>query len=129
MPEQVAGLVLVGPTFPPRLRRWTPLVIQTIRTALHEPLTELPAVLPEWVRGRSRILTLLRSAMHDRPEDALGRLPCPLLVLRGRRDGVSPQDWAEQLAERGRALTLPGAHNIPYTHPELMSAAIEGLLT
>lgn len=129
VPDQVAGLVLVGPTFPPRLRRWAPLITQTVRTALREPPKELPTVLPEWVRGRSRILTLLRSAMADQPEHAVPHLTCPLLVLRGRHDAVSPEDWAELLAARGRKVTLPGAHNIPFTHPELMSAAIQGLLT
>jgi pimeloyl-ACP methyl ester carboxylesterase len=50
-----------------------------------------------------------------------------VLVLRGEADGLCPAEWARSLARgarRGRALQLPGAHNVPYTHPGVLSAVL-----
>jgi hypothetical protein len=40
---------------------------------------------------------------------------------------LCPADWARSLAagaQDGRALQLPGAHNVPYTHPALLSSVL-----
>ncbi len=129
VPERVAGLVLAGPTFPPQARTWGALAIRVARTARHERFAEVPAVWPEYVRSHGRFLSLLRSGMADRPEDAVTGVTCPLLVLRGEHDAVSPGEWAQRLAgSGGRCLTLPGAHNFPFTHPDATSEAVRGLL-
>lgn len=128
-PDLVTGLVAAGITFPPELRRLLPLAAAAARTAVHESPGELPAVLPCYLRGAARMPVLLRTAMDDRPEEALRRLRRPLLVLRGRHDRLSPQPWAEQLARSapvGRCVVLPGAHNTPWTHPAETSAALRG---
>jgi len=41
---------------------------------------------------------------------------------------VSPLEWAQRLAAPSSALTLPGAHNFVFNHPEAASEAIRGLL-
>lgn len=124
VPELVSGLVLVGPTFPPEARTWWPLLGRAARTVVHERTGELPAVLPDYVRSRGRVLTLLRTALHDRPEDVAGRVPCPRLVLRGRHDHLATEAWTRSL---GPARTLPGAHNVPFTHPDAVAAEVEPL--
>jgi pimeloyl-ACP methyl ester carboxylesterase len=124
-PEKVAALVLSGVTFPPAARRVLPLLARTARTLVHEQPGELAAVLPEYLRGRGRLLQLLRTALADRPEDAVGGLPVPPLVVRGRQDRLCDQAWAERLAAAGggRVVVVPGAHNSVTTHPLETAAA------
>lgn len=130
VPDRVAGLVLAGPTFPPQARSWGALAVRVARTARHERLGELAAVWPEYVRSHGRFLSLLRTGMADRPEDRIAGVTCPLLVLRGQYDAVSPAAWAQRLAgSDDRCLTLPGAHNFPFTHPGDTSEAVRTLLS
>jgi pimeloyl-ACP methyl ester carboxylesterase len=126
-PQAVAQLVLAGATFPPRSRSWGALVRATARTVVHERPGELPAVLPYYLRGRHGLLDLLRTALVDRPEDAVAAVEPPVLVLRGQQDRLSPQDWAADLAARaprGRLAVLPGAHNFVWTAPDAASRVL-----
>jgi pimeloyl-ACP methyl ester carboxylesterase len=130
-PHRVAGLALAGATFPPEARRLRPLAARVARTLPHERLAELPAVLPEYVRGNRRLARLLVTALRDRPEDHAPRWSGPLLVLRGQHDAVCSRDWAQDLAAaapRGRCVTVPGAHNFPFTQPGPASAALQQAL-
>jgi pimeloyl-ACP methyl ester carboxylesterase len=124
-PQEVAGLVLSGVTFPPAARRVLPLVARTARTLLHEHPRELLAVLPEYLRGRRRLLQLLWTALADRPEDLVGGLAVAPLVVRGRHDRLCDQEWARRLAGAGggRVVVVPGAHNGVTTHPLETAAA------
>lgn len=124
VPDRVAGLCLAGPTFPSQARRWRGLARATIRTARHEPLRLVTATFPEYLRGRGRVLTLLRTAMADRPEKAIERVGCPVFVARGEHDHVCPRPWAASLAaaaSEGHTAMLPGAHNFTFTHPAAAS--------
>ena len=126
-PAAVRLLVLAGATFDPAARSVRVLVRRVLYTVRHEQPGELPAVLPYYLRGVRGIPVLLRSSLADRPEDRIARVPCPVLVLRGEHDALCPVDWARALAagaQDGRALQLPGAHNVPYTHPEVLSAVL-----
>ena len=127
-PAGVAVLVAAGITFPPAARSLRPLALRVARTLPHEALGEVPAVLPYYLRGARRLPQLLRSALHDRPEQLVPHLRVPLLVLRGQSDHLCPQGWAEQLAARapdGRLAVLPGGHNAPYTFPQQTSDALQ----
>jgi pimeloyl-ACP methyl ester carboxylesterase len=126
-PDDVLGLVMAGATFPPEARRLPALLRQVAATAPHELPGEVPAVLPYYLRGARGLPALLRSALADRPEDAVPGLGVPLVVLRGRRDGVCPALWAQALAAAapsGRVRVVPGAHNAPYSEPALTAAAL-----
>lgn len=123
-PERVAALALLGPTFPPEARRWLPLAARVARTLVHERPGEALAVAPYYWRSRGRVLTLLRTAMGDTPEDVVDGLRCPCLVVRGRHDHLAPEQWARRL---GTTITVPGAHNTPFTHPHAVAAAMERL--
>lgn len=119
-PHRVAALVLVGVTFDPPVRRHPARLVPRLRTYLHERPRELLLTVPDFVRGGGRVVEYLRSALQDRPEDRVGALPFPLLVLRGQRDTLCPVPWARRLADTapdGATVTLPGSHNVPYTHP------------
>ena len=126
-PQQVARLVLAGTTFPPDARRPGRLVGRVARTLPHEQLGELPAVLPYYRRGLRGLPALLSSSLADAPDASVGALAPPLLVLGGELDRLSPARWSAALAGRapdGRMQVLPGAHNFPFTAPELTSSVL-----
>jgi pimeloyl-ACP methyl ester carboxylesterase len=127
-PERVRSLVLMGPTFPPELRRPSGLLGALPRTLAHESPGELAVTVPYYARGGTRdLLRYVRSALHDAPERVIGRVTCPTLVLRGVHDAFAPRTWVRHLAAtapRGRSMTVPGAHNFPYQHGGLTSALI-----
>lgn len=130
VPESVQHLVLAGTTFRPETRRPWPLVRAVLRTLPYEQLGQVPAVLPYYARGRHGLPALVRTALADAPERAVAGLARPLLVLRGQDDRLCGQAWATQLAElgRGRAQSLPGAHNSPWTFPELNARVLRDLV-
>jgi pimeloyl-ACP methyl ester carboxylesterase len=128
-PGRVRALVLVGPTFEPASRRARSLVARSVTNATRERPRELRYALPDYVRGGRRLAELVRDALRDRPEDAVGSVECPVVVVRGARDPFCSQAWAQRLAAtapRGGVRTLPGAHNIPYTCPGALSLVIAG---
>ena len=126
-PGRVDRLVLAGVTFAPQTRRTGPLARRVLRTLPHEQTGQVPAVLPYYRRGLRRLPALLASSLADAPDTTVEALIPPLLVLRGEHDRLCSADWAAQLAARapdGRAHTLPGAHNFPWTVPELTSQVL-----
>ncbi|HVM26990.1 MAG TPA: alpha/beta hydrolase [Mycobacteriales bacterium] len=131
-PDLVAALVLSGSVFPPAARTLRGLLPRLLRTLVHESPRELPAVLPEYLRGRRRMLELLASALQDRPEDVVPQVHVPMVVVRGRHDHLCDDAWARQLADaapRGRVLVVPGAHNTVSTHPAATAAAWRSALS
>jgi pimeloyl-ACP methyl ester carboxylesterase len=126
-PAAVRLLVLGGMTFDPAARSPAVLARRVRETVVHEHPGEVAAVLPYYLRGARGLPALLRSALADRPEDRIAAVRSPVLVLRGQHDALCPADWARSLAagtQDGRALQLPGAHNVPYTHPALLSSVL-----
>ena len=69
--------------------------------------------------------------VDDRLEDVLPRLSCPMFVVRGERDRLVSQRWAEQLARLGRApqpMVVPGwGHAVHYDDPDTIAALIVAL--
>ncbi|MET9505823.1 alpha/beta hydrolase [Streptomyces sp. NPDC006622] len=123
VPERVRALVLLGPTFPPDLRRVRPLVSAFVRTAVRESPSVVPAVLPSYLKaGPRRLANCVRSAQADAPEDVLPAVTCPVTVVAGHDDALCPAEWVRLLAcrtGRGRALVVPGAHAFPHRHPAM----------
>jgi pimeloyl-ACP methyl ester carboxylesterase len=132
-PGRVAGLVLVGPTTDPRAAAWPALAARWLRTAAWERPGQIPLLVRDYtLTGLVRMARAMDAARHHRIEDALGRVRCPVLVVRGRHDRIAPADWTAALAARashGRAVTLPvGAHMVPITHPAALAGAVEPFL-
>jgi pimeloyl-ACP methyl ester carboxylesterase len=119
-PARVAALVLVGITFTPDVRANNLRLVPQLRTYLHERPRELLVTAPDFARGRGRVMRYIQEALGDEPEAHLAAVTCPVVLLRGRRDALCPEPFAHALAARagdGVAVTLPGSHNVPYTHP------------
>jgi pimeloyl-ACP methyl ester carboxylesterase len=61
-------------------------------------------------------------------ERQLPRVAAPVLVVRGTRDRIVPQAWAERAARllpRGRLAVIPGAaHAVNFSYPREFKAAM-----
>ena len=130
---RVRGVLLLGPTTDPRLRRFPVLVARWLRTAVHESLWQVPLVLAQWLRiGPGAMAALWRATAPDRIDDRLAQVAVPVLVVRGTRDALCPHDWAAHLAARaprGRLVELLGAaHMTVHTHAEDVAGLLAGLL-
>lgn len=126
---RVVAVVLLGPTTDPRLLRLRGLVPAWLRTAVREPLREVPRILAQWLRTGPRAMrSLWRQAAPDRTDLRLARVPVPVAVVRGSRDALCPADWAAGLAgaaPRGQLVELPGAaHMTPQTRPAEVAALL-----
>jgi pimeloyl-ACP methyl ester carboxylesterase len=132
-PEKVASLVLVAPTIDPHARSFLRQSARLARDGLREPPGLWLIVAVDYatfaLRGQ---LPLVRTMLADRIEERLPRMTAPALVVRGGRDPVVPQRWAEEAAAllpNGRLLVLPSAtHAANYTAPSELAAAVENLV-
>jgi pimeloyl-ACP methyl ester carboxylesterase len=126
---RVVALVLLGPTTDPRLRRPGGLVTAWLRTAVREPVPQMPRIVAQWLRTGPRAMRALwRRAAPDRIEERLPRVAVPITVVRGDRDALCSAQFAAALAAaapRGRLVELPGAaHMTPTTHPAEVAVVI-----
>jgi pimeloyl-ACP methyl ester carboxylesterase len=116
-PELVERAVLQGPTMDPHGRSVSR---QAARFLLDVP-RESPSLLGIELRdylaaGTRRGWSTLRYALEDRIEENLPRMQTPTLVVRGSRDPICPQRWAEEIVQilpKGRLVVLPGAAHAP----------------
>lgn len=120
-PERVASLVLAGPTVDPRARSfarqfWRWLVNFSRELPDSDTLRDYKAA------GLRRILLTLCFALQDRIEEKLPYIQAETLVVRGERDPVVPQRWAEEatrLLPAGRLAVIPGAAHFVAQHAPL----------
>jgi 2-hydroxy-6-oxonona-2,4-dienedioate hydrolase len=136
-PELIARAVLQGPTMDPRARTAPR---QLVRWALNSPFEptgawmSLGSVVRQDYRDASirRVLATFRHALADRIESKLPRLQAPTLVVRGARDPIVPQRWAEEAARllpRGRLVVVPGAaHTMCFTSADELARVVHPFL-
>jgi pimeloyl-ACP methyl ester carboxylesterase len=122
-PDRVVGLVLVGPTQDPRAAAWPRLAGRWIANAVHETPRQVPFVVPQYRRTTVRsMLRTMDTARHDRIDETLAAVRCPVLVVRGAHDRIAPEDWCRALAP---SVTLPrGAHMVPITDGDLLAGEV-----
>ena len=130
--HRIEGVVLLGPTTDPRLRRLPVLAWRWLRTAVREPWWQVSLILAQWWRtGPRSMVRLWRTAAPDRIDRRLRDLDVPVTVVRGTRDALCPRDWAGQLAAAcplGRLIEIPGAaHMTVQTHPDRVAAIIQAV--
>lgn len=125
-PDYVERLVLVGPTLDPTGRPWLRLAWRWWLDSLREPVSLRLSELQDYIRLRPvpAICTLL-FMRNDRIEEKLPQVRAPTLVVRGARDPIVTQGWAEEvtrLLPDGRLAVIPGA-----PHALHFSASLEML--
>jgi pimeloyl-ACP methyl ester carboxylesterase len=129
---RVCAVVLLGPTTDPRLRSIVGIVRQWLRTAIAEPLRQVPLIVAQWWRTGPRAMAALwRNAAPDRTDRRVRDVPVPVVVVRGTRDRLCSHDWAGRVAAaapRGRLVEISGAaHMTVQTHPDEVAAIIRSL--
>lgn len=127
-PGSLSRAIFIGPTIDPGAH--TP-ARQAWRLALDVPRERpslwLVELLDLWKMGPQCALRILKIMLGDHIEEKLPHIQVPVLILRGSRDPICPQAWAERAAEllpRGELAVLPGAgHAANYSDPLLVVAA------
>jgi 2-hydroxy-6-oxonona-2,4-dienedioate hydrolase len=128
-PQLASHTVLVGPTIDPDARTAGRQIWRWLANGRSESPAQLPITLRDyWDAGILRLIATFRYALADRIEDNLPAIGVPTLVVRGARDRVVSQPWAEQvtrLLPRGRLVVVPGAaHTVNFTHPRELSEVV-----
>ena len=134
-PELVERVVLVSPTVDSRartvFRSFARLLLDVPR---ERPSLLLIALLDYLQAGLGRTAQTFGYAIQDPIEERLPRLAQPALVVRGGRDPIVPQPWAEEVAAllpAGRLIVIPGApHGVNHHSPaELAQLVLDFLET
>ncbi len=121
-PDYLAAAVLQGPTVDPQARTWPQQMVRWMIDSSREPPSQfLIMVRDYWVCGLQRVIRTFQYSLQDRIEAKLPNVQVPTLVVRGSRDPIVPQRWAEEatnLLPHGRLIVIPGAaHTINYAAP------------
>lgn len=122
-PERVRRLVLQGPSIDPRARSVSRQVGRWLVSGLFERKSEVGVLLRDFLDlGPRRLAGMVRIGLRDQIEAKLPHIAAPTLVIRGSRDAIVPQRWAEEatrLLPHGRLVVVEGAaHTINYSQPE-----------
>jgi 2-hydroxy-6-oxonona-2,4-dienedioate hydrolase len=121
-PGRVLALVLLGPTVDPGSRGLAPQLLRWLANSPYEPPSLAPVVLRDYLDcGLRRVAVTVVHCLRDRIEDKLPRVTEPTLVVRGERDRLVSQEWAERAARLlpdGRLVVIPGrAHTLNFNAP------------
>lgn len=97
-PELVRYTVLVGATTDPAARSTLRQILRGSVDMLREPIRYWPRLVYDYlVTGPIRTIVTLHHAVADPIADKLPHVTAPTLVVRGSRDPISPQRWAEEM--------------------------------
>jgi pimeloyl-ACP methyl ester carboxylesterase len=130
-PDLVGGLVLMGATWDPASPTIAGQLWRLANGSYREPPSLLPVLAADYLRwGPRRILRTARSMLRHPMTVRLAEVAQPVLVLRGERDSICGEGWAETAASAsgGRLVVVPGAaHAVQWSHPRVVAQLIEEL--
>lgn len=132
-PERVEKLVLTGLTVDPYARS---AFYQFMRLLVDGPRERIslgfPLLIDIFAGGPYRALQTGRYALIDPIQEKLTHIQAPTLVVRGERDSVVSQRWAEEataLLPDGRLSVLPGApHAVTFSAADALMDAVQTFL-
>ena len=121
-PERIDRAVLIGPTMDSQARTMRQQFWRLVRDSVREPFSQPFVVLIDYLKtGLRRTLVTLRYALDDPLEEKLPQVRVPMLVTRGGRDPIVPQQWVEEVARLlplARVVVFPEeAHTVNYSDP------------
>lgn len=107
-PTRVRGLVLIGLSLDPAARRPWRQLGRFLLAAIFEPPRLWAIAVRDYLRTGIRFTwRTLRRAISDPIEQVFPHVRCPVLLLRGTRDPLSPPTWNDAAAR-----SLPHAHHV-----------------
>ncbi len=131
-PGRVDRLVLQGLTVDPEARSARAQLIRLVRNTPYEAPSLGRLTIRDYRRaGLMRALKVARFALADRVEDKLPAITAPTLLVRGDKDPLMPEVWAERardLLPDARLTVIAGGHAVHYTAPYRMMGAIAAFL-
>jgi len=132
-PDQIDRLVLQGPTIDRAARSLWRQICRLVRNSARESPGLGRIMLQDYASaGVRRIRATISMALEDRIEEKLPQIKAPTLVVRGEKDPLVPQPWAEEvtrLLPRGELKVLPKVgHTIDYTAPREFVAVMNPFL-
>jgi 2-hydroxy-6-oxonona-2,4-dienedioate hydrolase len=121
-PERIDRLILIGPTVDPAARALGRELPRLLEDGAAERLSLILLVARAYSRDLRRLHEEMDAVLADRIEEKLPRITAPSLVVRGERDAVAPQAWAEEVASLLGAeavRVIPGKGHAPnYSAPD-----------
>lgn len=132
-PDLVDRLALISPTVEPSERTIAKQLARLVLDAPREPWSLLGLLAGDYLKaGLSALLDIGRVAIRDRVEEKLPSIAAPTLVVRGSRDPLVPERWAEEIVRllpHGELVVIPGGtHAVQYESPEAVAAALQAFL-
>lgn len=132
-PSRTGRLVFQGPTIDRTARTLWRQIVRSIRNSPREPRSlGWISLLDYKSAGLRRAWATIKLALEDRIEDKLPHIRVPTLVVRGEKDPIVPQSWAEELTgllQKGELCVIPGAaHTLNYSAPAEFVAVIRRFL-
>jgi 2-hydroxy-6-oxonona-2,4-dienedioate hydrolase len=128
-PEMTQGAILVSPTMDPDIS-WPTFLLRGLCDLAYEPDVIVRLMAYGSVHATPwRILRTLQHALDDQCETIYPAIQAPTLVVRGERDPVSSQRWAERVAsmspQRRPLRLLPGrTHSVNVNAPRALLGAL-----
>lgn len=132
-PERVHRLVLVScPPDPSAPKAWQNL-LRLARDATMEPFEVILQSAQDYVRViPSSMWRTLKKALRADAQDVARRIPVPTLVVRGERDPVITQEWAEQMTalipDSELRIVTGGTHGVQGQSPDRLGEIIRDFL-
>lgn len=117
-PERVERAILQGPTTPREERSW---FWQFVRWRQNPNPNMAPIARADYrAAGYRRVLKTFQYSIEHDLDAQLPKINAPVLVVRGSRDPICRQGWAQEVAHRlpeGRLVVIPGVHHtLVFTH-------------
>jgi 2-hydroxy-6-oxonona-2,4-dienedioate hydrolase len=133
-PERITHAVLVGPTMDPKARSIHQAALRLVLDMPCEPLLFLPVLVREYLAaGPRRTIRTLQYAFADRMEEHLPRVQTPTLIVRGARDPIVRQEWAEEVHRRlsdSQLVVVRGAgHAVNFNSPDKLVRTVRSFLS
>lgn len=129
----IDSAVLQGPTVDPAARTARQQLWRWFVNGRHEAPAQALVILRDYRDcGLRRVFRTFRYALDDHIEGTLPHVQVPTLVVRGSRDAIVSQRWAEEvtrLLPDGRLVIIPdGAHTLTYQKPAELTDAVRSFL-
>lgn len=131
-PASVRALVLTGPTWDPAAPSVPRQLVRLVADSYREQPALVPVALLDYLRrGPRQMLGFARSMLRHPMLERLASVSAPVVVVRGSRDPICSQAWAEQAAAApaaGRLVVVHGAaHAVEWSHPHAVVQIVEEL--